>query len=185
MKRLGGYNSTFRSVYSVQWAHTSTTAVTSTTSFPPAYYHGLKDLFISKVHSPTQTDGSPTSQVYLLPLCLSTTDSVQWALTPLSSLLSPPPPPPPLQGSQSTIPPVPACTLILQQSTSAAASPRVRHSPEDDQSILIEMSSCNLQFFSELITTQLRDFHMVSPQVVFLTQVILQNQLSATQGHCK
>ena len=27
-------------------------------------------------------------------------------------------------------------------------------SPEDDQSILIEMSSCNLQFFSELITTQ-------------------------------
>ena len=41
------------------------------------------------------------------------------------------------------------------------------HSPEDDQSILIETSSCNLQFFSELITTQLRDFHMVSPQVVF------------------
>ena len=27
--------------------------------------------------------------------------------------------------------------------------------------------SCNLQFFSELITTQLRDFHMVSPQVAF------------------
>ena len=27
----------------------------------------------------------------------------------------------------------------------------------------------NLRFFSELITTQLRDFHMVSPQVVFLT----------------
>ena len=25
----------------------------------------------------------------------------------------------------------------------------------------------NLQFFSELITTQLRDFHMVSPQVIF------------------
>ena len=44
------------------------------------------------------------------------------------------------------------------------------HSPEDDQSILIETSSFNLQFFSELITTQLRDFHMVSPQVfVFLT----------------
>ena len=40
-------------------------------------------------------------------------------------------------------------------------------SPEDDQSILIETSSCNLQFFSELITTQLRDFHMVSPQVAF------------------
>ena len=27
--------------------------------------------------------------------------------------------------------------------------------------------SCNLQFFSELITTQLRDFHMVSSQVAF------------------
>ena len=41
--------------------------------------------------------------------------------------------------------------------------------PQDntDQSILIETSSCNLQFFSELITTQLRDFHMVSPQVAF------------------
>ena len=38
---------------------------------------------------------------------------------------------------------------------------------EADQSMLIELSSCNLQFFSELITTQLRDFHMVSPQVVF------------------
>ena len=38
---------------------------------------------------------------------------------------------------------------------------------EDDQSILIETSSCNLQFFSEPITTQLRDFHMVSPQVAF------------------
>ena len=31
----------------------------------------------------------------------------------------------------------------------------------------ITLQSCNLQFFSELITTQLRDFHMVSPQVVF------------------
>ena len=39
-------------------------------------------------------------------------------------------------------------------------------SAEDDQSILIEMSSCNLQFFSELITTQLRDFHMVSPLLI-------------------
>ena len=35
--------------------------------------------------------------LYLLPLCLSTTDSVQWAHTP--------------PQSQSTIPPVPACTL--------------------------------------------------------------------------
>ena len=41
------------------------------------------------------------------------------------------------------------------------------YTAEDDQSILIETSSCNLQFFSELITTQLRDFHMVSPQVAF------------------
>ena len=30
------------------------------------------------------------------------------------------------------------------------------YSPEDDQSLLIETSSCNLQFFSELITTQVR-----------------------------
>ena len=40
-------------------------------------------------------------------------------------------------------------------------------SPDDNQSMLTETLSCNLQFFSELITTQLRDFHMVSPQVVF------------------
>ena len=40
-------------------------------------------------------------------------------------------------------------------------------SAKDDQSILIVTSSCNIQFFSELITTQLRDFHMVSPQAVF------------------
>ena len=33
-------------------------------------------------------------------------------------------------------------------------------------SILIETSSCNLRFFSELITTQLRDFHTVSPQAL-------------------
>ena len=36
-------------------------------------------------------------------------------------------------------------------------------SPEDDQSILIKMSSCNLQFL-ELITTQ-EIFHIVSPQI--------------------
>ena len=39
-------------------------------------------------------------------------------------------------------------------------------SPEDDQSILIETSSCNYQFFSELITTHW-EFHMVSPQTIF------------------
>ena len=32
--------------------------------------------------------------------------------------------------------------------------------------------SCNHQFFSELITTQLRDFHMVSPQVVFTLHIL-------------
>ena len=49
-------------------------------------------------------------------------------------------------------------------------------SGDDDQSILIETSSCNLQFFSELITTQLRDFHMVSPQVVFTLLIFLTMQ---------
>ena len=34
--------------------------------------------------------------------------------------------------------------------------------PEDDQSILIETSSCNLRFFLELITTQLRISHGVT-----------------------
>ena len=38
-------------------------------------------------------------------------------------------------------------------------------SDDDDQSILIEMSSCNLQFFFRTNTTPLRDFH--TPQVVF------------------
>ena len=52
----------------------------------------------------------------------------------------------------------------------------LRHPPEDDQSILIETSSCNLQFFSELTTTQLRDFHMVSPQVVFTLLIFLTMQ---------
>ena len=41
------------------------------------------------------------------------------------------------------------------------------HFPEDDQSILIETSSLTSSSFSELITTQLRYVHMVSPQVVF------------------
>ena len=41
------------------------------------------------------------------------------------------------------------------------------HSPEDNQSILIETSSCNLQFFSELVTILNWEFHMVSPQTVF------------------
>ena len=39
--------------------------------------------------------------------------------------------------------------------------------PEDDQSLLIETSSCTPSSFSELITTQLR-FHMVLPQLVLL-----------------
>ena len=44
---------------------------------------------------------------------------------------------------------------------------RTIRSPEDDQSLLIEMSSCTPQFFLELITTQLR-FYMVSPQLSLL-----------------
>ena len=63
---------------------------------------------------------------------------------------------PPLQGSQShqfpactlqrTNPPASSLRAILQHPTSAAASPRVRHSPDDDQ-IPIKTSSCNFQFF--------------------------------------
>ena len=34
----------------------------------------------------------------------------------------------------------------------------------------------NLQFLSELITTQLREFHMVSPQVVFTLLIFLTMQ---------
>ena len=63
-------------------------------------------------------------------------------------------PPPPLQGSQYHQ--IPACTL---QRTNPH---RVGHSPEDNQSIPIEKSSCNLQFFSELIITQLRISHDVT-----------------------
>ena len=35
---------------------------------------------------------------------------------------------------------------------------------DDDRSILIELSSSKLQFFSELFTTKFSEFHMVSPQ---------------------
>ena len=42
--------------------------------------------------------------------------------------------------------------------------------------ILKKNWSCNLQFFSELITTQLRDFHMVSLQVVFTLLIFLTMQ---------
>ena len=69
-----------------------------------------------------------------------------------------------------TAPPVPTCT---QQRADPLAfslhanppSPIVWHSPEDDQSILIEMSS------SELFTTQKEYFYMVSPQTVFMYSV--------------
>ena len=40
-------------------------------------------------------------------------------------------------------------------------------SPEGRSEHVSKRRVCNLQFFSELITAQLRDFHMVSPQVVF------------------
>ena len=41
--------------------------------------------------------------------------------------------------------------------------------PEDDRSILIETLSCNLQFFSELITTQLRISHGVIANSLYLS----------------
>ena len=40
---------------------------------------------------------------------------------------------------------------------------------EDDQSILIETSSCNHQIFSELITTQLRISHGVTANSLYLS----------------
>ena len=39
------------------------------------------------------------------------------------------------------------------------------------------MSSCNLQFFLELFTTQLREFHMVSPHVVSTLACIVSKPL--------
>ena len=81
----------------------------------------------------------------------STTDSVQWTHTPLY-----PPPPPPLQGFQFHSTRLHAIThwsSSIQSSRESSSS-----SPEDDQSILIKTSSCNLQFFSELFTTQFENF---------------------------
>ena len=49
---------------------------------------------------------------------------------------------------------------------------RITFSPEDDQSLLIETSSCTLSSFLELITTQLR-FYMVSPQLVLLKNLLV------------
>ena len=71
---------------------------------------------------------------------------------------------------QRTNPPASSLCAILQQSTLSSSI------SQDDQSILIETSSCNLQFFSELITTQLRDFHMVSLPVVFTLLIFLTMQ---------
>ena len=42
-------------------------------------------------------------------------------------------------------------------------------SPDDDQSILIETLSCNLQFFPELIPTQLRISHDVTANSLYLS----------------
>ena len=47
-----------------------------------------------------------------------------------------------------------------------------RHSPEDDQSILIKTSSCNLQFFSELITNSIERFsHGVTASCLHFTYI--------------
>ena len=45
----------------------------------------------------------------------------------------------------------------------------IPHSPEDDQHILIEMSSCILQFFSELVTTLWKNSHGVTANSVYLS----------------
>ena len=47
------------------------------------------------------------------------------------------------------------------------------HSPEDDQSILIETSSYNLQFFSEVITTHIERFsHGVTTSCLYFTCIV-------------
>ena len=60
-----------------------------------------------------------------------------------------------------------ACSGGRSEHTGPSVLVRACWSERADPSILIETSSCKLQFFSEQITTQFRDFHMVSPQVVF------------------
>ena len=46
-------------------------------------------------------------------------------------------------------------------------------SPEDDQSILLETLSCNLQFFSELITTQLSVSHGVTTDSLYMFLLLI------------
>ena len=97
--------------------HSHRTSVSTSAIFGDRYYT-LKDLLISKVHNPPPDWGISyiLSQPPSLPLCLLTTDSVQWAHTPL--LLPPPPPPTPTKDPSPTIcPPAHFNALILQQST--------------------------------------------------------------------
>ena len=48
----------------------------------------------------------------------------------------------------------------------------IQVSPEDDQSILIEMLSYKLQFFSEPITTQMRISHGVTTNSLYLSSLL-------------
>ena len=126
----------------------------------------ITDRMIFYIQSPQPTPDWGMSYILSqppsLPLCLLTTDSVQWAHTALPD------------PSPTSFPPARFNALILQHpvfarsSSSLLKQQRLRHSPDDDQSMLIETSSCNLRFFSELIATQLRISHGVTANSLYL-----------------
>ena len=60
-----------------------------------------------------------------------------------------------------------ACIYGLR---SEGVNDNIDYDLEDDRSILIEASSCNHQFFSELITIQLRSSHGVTANRLLFNQ---------------
>ena len=117
---------------SFQWAHTPPISVTSTISFPPTHFHGPKDLLYPKSTTQPRLMDLLYPKSTTIPLCLLTTDSVQWAHTPLPSFQV---------NNTTSFPPA-----HFPHDPPATASSRVRHSHEDDQSILIETSKKGVLF---------------------------------------
>ena len=135
-------------------------------------YYRLKDLLYPKSITHTRLrDRLYPKSTTLLPLCLLTTDSVQWAHTPL---------PQPTMILVSQFPPARLNELILHSwddppavylSSSIFQSPAFSRGRSELTDRNVELYP---QFFLELITTQLR-FHMVSPQLVLLIILTMQS----------